>query len=487
MTVSTFAVSLDLHGADTLAVAITANDGTLGLTFGAAELVDVIAPSLLTELTQVGFSAKPGSVQRLPVAGHDTLKSIICLGVGAPDAAGRNETRKAAYTAVNTAGNVAHLALLLGDEHVDAIIDGARFGAYQFTTFTPPVIREIPDTVTVLTNVLDANETAIRQNTINDAVALARDLVNTPPHAKRPPVFAELARRAVAGLPIQVTIFDETKLAQDGFGGILGVGQGSSAPPRLVELRYTPTSGATDHVVLVGKGITFDTGGISLKPSAAMETMKCDMAGAATMLAVITAAARLNVQTELTVLLAVAENMPSGTATRVSDVLTMFDGTTVEVTNTDAEGRLVLGDALAYAATLTPTPSIVIDAATLTGAAVIALGDKISAAIGNDDVLIAELQAAGARAGEPLWPLPLANDEYAERLKGSISTLKNAGGREAGPIFAALFLSRFVAKNARWVHLDIAGPAFTTSGYDIYTNGATGNPVRTLLTWLLNR
>jgi len=486
VTVTTFAVSRDVHGADTLAVAVTATDGTLAVSDDAAELINGLAPTWLTDLAQVGFLAKAGSVQRLPVNGHDTVKSLIAVGLGEPANVQRNSLRKAAYTAVQTAGKVAHLALMLGDEHVDAIIDGARYGAYQFTTFTPPSVRDVPEAVSVLTNTPDAKAIGIRQNTINDAVSLARDLVNTPPQAKRPPVFAELARKAVEGLPITVTIFDETKLAADGFGGILGVGQGSSEPPRLVELRYTPTA-ASDHVVLVGKGITFDTGGISLKPSASMETMKCDMAGAATMLAVITAAARLSVKTEITVLLAVAENMPSGTATRVSDVLTMFNGTTVEVTNTDAEGRLVLSDALAYAATLTPTPSIVIDAATLTGAAVIALGDKITAAIGNDDTLMEELRAAATLAGEPLWPMPLANDEYGDRLKGTISTLKNAGGREAGPIFAALFLSRFVSADARWVHLDIAGPAFTTSGYDIYTTGATGNPVRTLITWLLGR
>lgn len=486
MTVSTFARTLDVHGADTLGVAVSTTDGALVLAHDVTELVDQLAPSLLADLAQVSFGAKAGSLQRLPVSGHDTLKSIIVVGVGETGTVTRTTLRKAAFKAVQAAGKVTHLALAFGDTDLDAVIDGARYGAYQFTTFTPPSVRDVPDTVSALTNAKDAATIASRQNTINDAVALARDLVNTPPQAKRPPVFAELARAAVEGLPVTVNIFDETKLAADGFGGILGVGQGSSAPPRLVELRYTPKT-PTDHVVLVGKGITFDTGGISLKPSASMETMKCDMAGAATMLAVITAAARLELNTELTVLLAVAENMPSGTATRVSDVLTMFDGTTVEVTNTDAEGRLVLGDALAYAATLTPTPSVVIDAATLTGAAVIALGDKISAAIGNDDALIDELRAAASVAGEPLWPMPLANDEYGERLKGSISTLKNAGGREAGPIFAALFLSRFVAKDARWVHLDIAGPAFTTSGYDIYTTGATGNPVRTLITWLTNR
>ena len=486
MTVTTFPVTNQLNGADTLVVAVTTDNDTLTLTTAGQDLLAPFAPTLLDDLKKVGFTGSVGAVQRLPVSGHDTLTSIIAVGLGDATNVTRNMRRTAAANAVKAAGKAAHVTLLLGDDDLDALIDGARFATYQFTAFTPPSVKDVPAQISVLTDAADAGTIAARQNVINDAVALTRDLVNTPPQAKRPPQFAQMAQDAVKDLPITVTIFDETRLANEGFGGILGVGQGSSTPPRLVELRYTPTD-PKDHVVLVGKGITFDTGGISLKPSASMETMKSDMAGAATMLAVLSAAARLNVQTELTVLLAVAENMPSGTATRVSDVLTMYGGITVEVTNTDAEGRLVLGDALAYAATLTPTPSVVIDAATLTGAAVIALGDKISAAIGNDDTLVAELTTAATHAGEPLWPLPLATDEYGDRVKGSISTLKNAGGREAGPIFGALFLSRFVAPDVRWVHLDIAGPAFSPKGYDIYSPGATGNPVRTLITWLLGR
>lgn len=485
MTVSTFPVEPHLHGADTLAVAVACANDTIHLT-AATDIVDAIAPDLVANLTKVGFTGKKGQVTRLPIADHDTLTSIIAVGVGDNAALSRNAARTAAYSAINAAANATHVAVLFGDTHLDAIIDGARFATYQFTDYIPPSPRDLPGRVSVLTNDADAETVATTQNVINDAVNLARDLVNTPPQAKRPPKFAELARNAVKDLPVEVTIFDEARLAAEGFGGIMGVGQGSSVPPRLVQLSYNPT-GAREHVVLVGKGITFDTGGISLKPSSSMETMKSDMAGAATMLAVVAAAARLQLATQITVLLAVAENMPSGTATRVSDVLTMYGGTTVEVTNTDAEGRLVLGDALAYAQTLTPPPTAVIDAATLTGAAVVALGDKISAAIGNNDALVAELTAAATHAGEPLWPLPLATDEYTERVNGTISTLKNAGGREAGPIFAALFLQHFVAQDTPWVHMDIAGPAFTTSGFDIYTKGATGNPVRTLITWLQTR
>lgn len=484
MHVTTANPSSAVNGADTVAVAVGTQNDTFAV-LAHTDVVAALAPNLVADLTKVGFKAKAGSVVRLPITGHATVTSLIAVGFGA-DTPTRNARRKAAFAAVNTAGDAAHVALMLGDDDLDALIDGARFALYRFTAFTPPQVKDAPAKVSVLSTAADAEQIATTQNIINDAVDHARDLVNTPPQAKRPPRFAELAEETVKDLPIAVTIFDETRLTKEGFGGIMGVGQGSSQPPRLVQLTYIPEN-PTDHVVLVGKGITFDTGGISLKPSTSMETMKSDMAGAATMLNVIAAGAKLELNTQITALLAVAENMPSGTATRVSDVLTMFDGTTVEVINTDAEGRLVLGDALAYAHTLDPKPAVIIDAATLTGAAVVALGDKISAAIGNDSALADELVEAGAHVGEPLWPMPLSQDEYGERVKGSISTLKNAGGREAGPIFAALFLNHFVDDTTRWVHMDIAGPAFTTSGYDVYTTGATGNPVRTLVQWLMRR
>jgi leucyl aminopeptidase len=364
-----------------------------------------------------------------------------------------------------------------------AVAEGALLGSYRFGAYRTEAPVQRLETITLHT-VADEDEVrdGVRVAAVTAAAAtLARDLVNTPPQHKRPPVLADRAVSEVEGTDVEVRVLDEDALAEGGYGGILGVGQGSSEPPRLVELTYAP-EGATRHVALVGKGITFDTGGISLKPSSAMETMKMDMAGAATVLAVVKAAAELALPVKVTGLLALAENMPSGTATRVSDVLTMKGGTTVEVINTDAEGRLVLGDALVHASEL--GPDAIVDVATLTGAAVVALGEKIGILMASDDGLADGLLAAAGDVGEPLWRLPLATDEYGDRLEGNIADLKNSGTRAAGTIFAGLFLHRFVGEGIAWAHLDIAGTAWTDEAAGYQSKGATGVPVRTLVEWL---
>ena len=333
------------------------------------------------------------------------------------------------------------------------------------------------------------------------ATNLTRDLVNTPPGAKRPPVLAERVRALAEDAGLSVRIFDEDALSEGGFGGILGVGQGSSARPRLVELTYEPapangtqpepatttapapaTTTASGHVVLVGKGITFDTGGISLKPSASMNTMKSDMSGAAAVLGAMTTLAQLGVSAKVTGLLALAENMPGGDAIRVSDVLVQRGGTTVEVMNTDAEGRLVLADALAYGAE--SAPDLMIDLATLTGAQIVALGTQICGLMGTDDALIEELEQAASAAGERVWHLPLPQD-YAEHLRSEVADLRNIGRPgQAGTLVAGLFLKEFTA-GIPWAHLDIAGPAFSEDGDGFYTaKGGTGFGVRTLVRFL---
>jgi len=310
---------------------------------------------------------------------------------------------------------------------------------------------------------------------------LVRDLVNTPPSDKRPPELAERVRTEAEAAGLAVRVFDEAALVEGGFGGILGVGQGSAVEPRLVELTYEPDGGER-HVVLVGKGITFDTGGLSLKPSESMAGMKADMAGAATVLGVMVALRDLGVTAKVTGLLAIAENMPGGDAIRVSDVLTHRDGQTVEVMNTDAEGRLVLADALAYATE--SEPDVMIDLATLTGAQIVALGEEVTAVLSDDEALVEELRGAAGRTGEYLWPLPL-HAPYAEHLKSEVADHKNIGKRGvAGTIIAGLFLKAFVG-DTRWAHLDIAGPAFTDDGDDyLLAKGGTGVMVRTLLDWL---
>ena len=324
---------------------------------------------------------------------------------------------------------------------------------------------------------------ADRAAAVAGAVAFARDLVNTPSARKSPQWLAdqatELAQRC--GLGVRVRGGDE--LTQAGFGGIVAVGSGSSHPPRLIELSYEP-DGWDTHVVLVGKGITFDSGGLSLKPLDGMKTMKTDMAGAAAVIAAMSALGALGARVKVTGLVAAAENMPSGSAMRPGDVITQFGGRTVEVLNTDAEGRLVLADALAYA-DLAIDPDMIVDLATLTGAARIALGTTLGAMFTDDDDLAAALASAGEAGGERLWRLPLF-DEYRDLLDSGVADLANIPARRYGPpgaIAAALFLREFSGRR-RWAHLDIAGPARSTTDDGETTKGGTGFGTRLLLRWL---
>ncbi len=271
---------------------------------------------------------------------------------------------------------------------------------------------------------------------------------------------------------------DEKALKKGGYGGILAVGQGSTSPPRMVKLTWKHKK-ATKHVAFVGKGITFDSGGLSLKPADAMITMKCDMGGAAAVVSAIRAIARLNLPVNVTAWAPMAENMPSGTAQRPSDVLTMYSGKTVEVLNTDAEGRLILADALARACE--DSPDLIIDAATLTGAAMVALGNRTSAIMSNDDDARGRVHDAATRSGEGMWPMPLP-EELRKTLNSSVADLANIGERFGGALSAGVFLKEFVADGISWVHLDIAGPAFNESEPYGYTpKGGTGAAVRTLV------
>lgn len=455
-------------------------------------LAEASGLDLVAELTAAGFSGKSGATLRVPTRGVLPSPSLLVVGLGPEAEVDAGSLRRAAAAAVRAAERVETLTLGLVDAVGDldvpaaagAVSEGAVLGAYRFATYrsAEPTDELVSVGIHAASDDLAAVRAAVTLGQVAaSAQCLVRDLVNTPPQDKRPPALAARAEEEVAGLPVTVTILDEDALAEGGYGGILGVGQGSEAPPRLVELRYRP-EGAERHVAIVGKGITFDTGGLSLKPSDAMMTMKVDMAGAATALAVVKAAAQLQLPVAVTAVLALAENMPSGTATRVSDVLTARNGTTIEVTNTDAEGRLVLADALVHAGEL--EPDAIVDVATLTGAAVIALGDRIGVLMASDDALAEALLAAGTAAGEPLWRLPLATEAYGDRLEGAVADLRNTAGKEAGTIYAGLFLHRFVPEGLPWAHLDIAGTAWTDAARDELSKGGTGIPARTLLTWL---
>jgi leucyl aminopeptidase len=383
-------------------------------------------------------------------------------------------------------------------EAVRAFTEGLLLGSYQFALTSgadPGDPRDPgaeagagpggpPGEVRMLVGEGDSQAAAVAQaRTIAEAVALARDLVNMPSVRKTPAWLAAEAVRAAAASGLSVRIWEPDELAAEGFGGLLGVGSGSVRPPRLIELGYQPAAW-TRHVVLAGKGITFDSGGISLKPNESMKHMKIDMAGGAAVIAAMSALARLGATVRVTGLVAAAENMPSGSALCPGDVITHYGGRTTEVLNTDAEGRLVLADALAYADTVLQ-PDVMVDVATLTGAAQVALGGVMGALYATEDGLAEALLTAAADSGEPLWRMPLV-DDYSDALDSPVADLANvphASGHHAGSIEAALFLREFTGKRP-WAHLDIAGAARSSSNEGDRPKGATGYGTRLLLRWL---
>ena len=354
---------------------------------------------------------------------------------------------------------------------------GALLGGYTFRRYRSEHAGQAA--LVLLATGSHAAGAARRAEVLAAAIALVRDLVNTAPSDLVPAIFAARAEQIAAGAGMTVTVLDEQALADGGYGGILGVGQGSVHPPRLVRIEYAPP-GASKVLVLAGKGITFDSGGLSLKPPKAMEAMKADMGGAAAVLGAMQAIAALGLAVKVIGYLPLAENMPSGTAQRPSDVLTIYGGTTVEVLNTDAEGRLVLADALARSAS--DSPDLLIDVATLTGAQVVALGTRVAGVMANDDALRDAVVDAAGRAGEAMWPMPLP-EELRKGLDSAVADLANvAPDRNGGMLVAGLFLREFVPVGVRWAHLDIAGPAFNNGPAHGYTpKGGTGAATRTLV------
>jgi leucyl aminopeptidase len=433
------------------------------------------------DLAAIGATGAKDQLVRIPATGVEA-QGIALIGLGSgTDAAA---IRSAAGSAVRQLPHVSSIVLALPtdtDQLVEAAFEGAALGAYAFTRHkgsgsTGPVRGDQRVTVLAPSAAADA---AVRPAIVADAASLVRDLVNTAAGDLGPSDVAEVALAQAEGLPLTVEVLDEVALEEQGFGGIAGVGRGSVRPPRLVVVRYEP-AGAQKHLALVGKGITFDSGGLSLKPAASMLGMKTDMTGAATVLAATVAAARLGLDTKVTAWLCLAENMPSGSATRPGDVLTLKNGKTVEVTNTDAEGRLVLGDGMAAASL--EQPDAIVDVATLTGAQVVALGDRTTGLMGSDD-LVAQVRAVAASVAEPIWPMPLP-EELDARLASEIADMVNAtvGNPAGGMLLAGKFLERFVGEGIPWAHLDIAGPSENKGGgYGWLGKGATGVMVRTLI------
>ena len=370
---------------------------------------------------------------------------------------------------------------------VQAAVEGIVLGTYRFDRYkTAGSETKALTRITVLgsarADAKVARDAVKRGQVVAEAVCWARDLVNTPAGDMPPAEIAREAQKMAREVGLRCKIWGKPELEKGGFGGILGVGAGSVNPPRLIELWYKG-AGTETPIALTGKGIAFDSGGLSIKDAKGMETMKCDMGGAASILATMRVIAILKPKINVIAAIPSSENMPSGSATKPGDVLTHRGGTTSEVLNTDAEGRLVLADALAYLAE--KKPKVIIDTATLTGACMIALGDQITGAMGNDDALFRDIGAAGDAVGETMWQLPLYGD-YRRLIDSTVADVKNIGERYGGAISAAWFLAEFVG-DTPWIHLDIAGPAWAEKVSDLGPKGGTGVPVRTLVRYLLDR
>jgi leucyl aminopeptidase len=444
-------------------------------------------PGLQRALDSIGFTGAASTYHRV-YAPDSASVPLAVVGIGAEaDAAA---VRDAVGTGIRLLTGFAHVSVSVVADDPQlwrAAAEGAGLGGYRFEGYKSEAPTPRAERVTVHCATEPAADERAAIVAGASAVALVKDLVSTPAEWLGPADFAERATAAVADLPVQVEVLDETALREAGYGGILGVGQGSDRPPRLVRLDYSP-AGAERHVALVGKGITFDTGGLSLTPAGSMVGMKYDMCGAATALGVLRAVATQGLPVHVTAWLCIADNMPSGRATRPGDVLRMLDGTTVEVLNTDAEGRLVLADGLVAASR--EHPDVIVDVATLTGAITIALGTRHAGVMGDDETVAAYL-AAAAEAGEPAWHLPLP-PHMVDELDSPIADLQNAkiGDSAGGSLFAGLFLRHFVgrvsddadAPRIPWVHLDIAGVGMHKGGgYGFTDKGPTGATVRSLI------
>ena len=420
-------------------------------------------------------------VPSLPVA------SVLTVGLGQPrDEWPADVIRRAAGSAARALGSAETAVTTLAALDLDAAVEGLVLGSYRFTEFrtskTAPKDSGLRK-ITVLSTAKDGKARAAHAAAVATAVATARDFVNTPPSHLFPAEFAKRAKALGESVGLEVEVLDDKALQKAGYGGVIGVGKGSSRLPRLVRLTHHGSKLAkkpkqAKKVALIGKGITFDTGGISIKPAASMHYMTSDMGGAAAVIATVVLAAQRELPIDVIATVPMAENMPSSTAQRPGDVLTQYGGITVEVLNTDAEGRLILADAIARACE--DNPDYLIETSTLTGAQTVALGARTPGVMGSDEFRD-RVAAISQQVGENGWPMPLP-DELKDDLKSTVADLANVSGqRFAGMLVAGVFLQEFVADGVNWAHIDVAGPAYNTGSPWGYTpKGGTGVPTRTM-------
>lgn len=495
------ALTLSTAGAATLradALVVGVAKGPEGPVVAAgAEAVDkAYDGKLAAVLEALGASGAESEVTKLPAPAGLKVPVVLAVGLGSLPEQDESFDEEVLRRAAGAAARALHgakkaaFALPLDDASaLTAVAEGALLGAYAFTAYQggekgaakdggPK--RPLAEVVLLGAKPRDKEHKAAaeRATVVATEVNIARDLVNTPPNELTPEAFAAVASASAKEQGLKVQVLDEKALVKGGYGGIMGVGKGSENPPRLVRISYTHPK-AEKHLAYVGKGITYDSGGISLKPAGHNETMKCDMAGAAAVFAAVVAASKLGLRVNVTGWLALAENMPSGSAVKPGDVLRMYSGKTVEVLNTDAEGRLVLGDALTRASE--ENPDAIVDVATLTGAMVLALGNRTFAVMGNDDAFRTSLHEIAEEVGESSWPMPLP-PELRKSMDSPTADIANMGERMGGGLLAGLFLQEFVGEGITWAHLDIAGPAFHEGAPYGYTpKGGTGSAVRTLV------
>ncbi len=465
MEIRTAPVDLDLADATLIVGMMTDNQPAPG-----AEDAHAAADPVLFDLAK--FEGKSGQVLTLP---HPEAKSVVFVGLG--DEATFETIRSAmgnAVRVVKTGRAVTNLNQISIDGSTRAVVEGAALGGYQFRAYKTEDEGLSIETL----ELIDGDDEAIAETlAMTEATNLARDWVNTPALDKAPEALAERIREAASAAGLTVEVWEEDRIIDEKLGALLGVAAGSDRPPRLVVLEYQP-EGATSHLGLVGKGITFDSGGLSIKTAQFMEEMKDDMSGAAVVTGATIAIARMALPIRVTTVVPLTDNAVGGKATRPGDVLRPVAGPTIEVLNTDAEGRLILADGLGVVRRY--EPDLIIDVATLTGAAHVALGDKIAAVFASDSEVAAAVLAAAARAGEHFWEMPLFK-EYKKSIESDIADIKNiSGSRYGGAITAALFLSHYV-DDVDWAHLDIAGPARTRETSGDQVKGASGIGVRTLV------
>ncbi|MRH92085.1 leucyl aminopeptidase [Nocardia sp. SYP-A9097] len=477
-----------IGAADALVIGLTSSED--GPVIAPADAFEDVLDSdtraaLLSSLRAVGAKGKSEEITRVPAPAGLDVDFVLAVGLGAAEKVDAEQVRKSAGAAGRALTGIGTAVTVLSGLDLGAAAEGFYLGAYQFTTFRSAKSAPKTDDQPVqrieflVPDVGFGEEALFRAQAIAEAVATARDFVNTPPNELFPAEFANRAAELAKAAGLQVEILDEKELTAGGYGGIVGVGKGSSRPPRLIRITY---AGGDQRVALIGKGITFDTGGISIKPAQSMENMTSDMGGAAAVIATTLLAARLSLPLTVTATVPMAENMPSSTAQRPGDVLVQYGGTTVEVINTDAEGRLILADAIVRAGE--DDPDYIIDVATLTGAQMVALGTRTPGVMGTDEFRdrVARISQS---VGENGWAMPLPA-ELRSDINSKIADLANvAPHRWGGMLSAALFLKEFVPEGVQWAHLDVAGPAYNTGGpFGYVGKGGTGVPVRTLIATL---